>query len=297
MLFLFLAVLVTAANIAEAQSPFLISNEGQYLGDLVDNPYDPSSVSNPYGIYGSPYSPESVNNSYGQNGSENAINSPNNPFSNGRAPRVYSPDGDYLGRLSINNADSESVSNPYGTYGSSFNPNSINNPYGLYGSPYSQKSSTFLYGSPFFEKHDKNKEVGPSQKPNTYIVSHEGKQEVSTETLRQCEEMLQYYRNQTELLLGLREKAKARIKAKEQEKEERYEGMMIVKSAELAERIVYFNKEHLIKLYNDGHIAEIRTFDSPEVEVSELPEDERNNANRYINIRINNIKKILLSNF
>ena len=297
MLFLFVAVLVTAVNISEAQSPFLISNEGQYLGDLNDNPYDPTSVSNPYGLYGSPYSPDSVNNPYGRNGSEFSIDSPNNDYSIGKAPRIYSSDGDYLGRLSKNETDLDSVSNTYGLYGSPYSPLSINNPYGEYGSPYSQKSSTFIYGSPFFKEQDKIKEVKSPEKVNSYTFSHQENEDLSKETMTQFEESLQNYRKQTELLLELREKAKARILAKEQENKERNKSMMIVKSAELAERIIYYNKEHLIKLFNDGLIAEIRTFDCLEVEVSDLPEDERKNLNRYINIRINDIKKILLSNF
>lgn len=37
---------------------------GQYRGNLNNNPYDPNSVSNRYGPYGSPYSPSSINNPY-----------------------------------------------------------------------------------------------------------------------------------------------------------------------------------------------------------------------------------------
>jgi hypothetical protein len=38
----------------------------KYLGDLDKNPYNPNSVSNPYGRYGSEYSTDSINNKYGQ---------------------------------------------------------------------------------------------------------------------------------------------------------------------------------------------------------------------------------------
>ena len=38
--------------------------DGKYKGNLNDNPYDPNSVSNPYGRYGSQYSPDSINNPY-----------------------------------------------------------------------------------------------------------------------------------------------------------------------------------------------------------------------------------------
>lgn len=53
------------------------------------------------------------------------------------SPRIYAPDGTYLGNLNRNQFDPNSVSNPYGQYGSKYSPNSINNPYGQYGSPYS----------------------------------------------------------------------------------------------------------------------------------------------------------------
>lgn len=47
-------------------SPQIYSQNGRYLGNLNSNPYDPNSVSNPYGRYGSPYSQQSPNNPYGQ---------------------------------------------------------------------------------------------------------------------------------------------------------------------------------------------------------------------------------------
>ena len=57
-----------------------------------------------------------------------------------QSPRLYAPDGTFLGNLNSNQFDPNSVSNPYGPYGSKFSPNSINNPYGPYGSPYSPNS-------------------------------------------------------------------------------------------------------------------------------------------------------------
>ena len=48
---------------------------------------------------------------------------------------------DYLGNLSSNPYNPNSIANPYGA-GSPYNPNSITNPYGPYGSPYSPKSAT-----------------------------------------------------------------------------------------------------------------------------------------------------------
>jgi hypothetical protein len=57
-----------------------------------------------------------------------------------QSPRLYAPDGTYLGNLNTNRFDPNSVSNPYGQYGSPYSPNSINNPYGQYGNPYSPNS-------------------------------------------------------------------------------------------------------------------------------------------------------------
>jgi len=63
------------------------------------------------------------------------------------APRIYSNDGKgvYLGKLSANPYDQDSISNPYGKYGSQYSQYSVNNPYGTYGSPYSMYSATNPY--------------------------------------------------------------------------------------------------------------------------------------------------------
>jgi hypothetical protein len=59
-----------------------------------------------------------------------------NPYGNdSNSVRLYSSGGKYLGNLNDNRYDSNSVSNPYGRYGSQYSSDSINNPYG-YGSPY-----------------------------------------------------------------------------------------------------------------------------------------------------------------
>lgn len=47
-------------------------------------------------------------------------------------PRLYSGNR-YLGELSADRYAPNSVSNPYGRYGSRYSPDSINNPYGPYG--------------------------------------------------------------------------------------------------------------------------------------------------------------------
>ncbi len=63
------------------------------------------------------------------------------------APSIYANDGTgkYLGKLSANRYDAESISNPYGEYGSRYATDSVNNPYGRYGSRYSPYSATNPY--------------------------------------------------------------------------------------------------------------------------------------------------------
>ena len=53
---------------------------GKYLGNYNANKYDPNSVANPYGRYGSRYNPESINNEYGVYGSPYSPYSINNPY-------------------------------------------------------------------------------------------------------------------------------------------------------------------------------------------------------------------------
>lgn len=111
--------------------PFLRSRSSAF-----SNPYDPNSLSNPYGA-GSPYKHDGLLNSYSQYGSPYSNKSWNNEYAT-NAPKLYNADGKYLGRLSANRYDPESTSNPYGKYGSEFSPDSINNPYGE-GSRFSKK--------------------------------------------------------------------------------------------------------------------------------------------------------------
>lgn len=63
-----------------------------------------------------------------------------------QSPQIYAPDGTYLGNLNTNRFDPNSVSNPFGQYGSRFSPNSINNPFGQYGSQFSPNSVHNPYG-------------------------------------------------------------------------------------------------------------------------------------------------------
>lgn len=84
-----LVLLLAAAAVAwpisaSAQAPIIVSPDGTYLGTLSSNRYDPDSVSNPYGRYGSRYSPESINNPYGQYGSRYSPDSASNPYATSR---------------------------------------------------------------------------------------------------------------------------------------------------------------------------------------------------------------------
>jgi len=54
--------------------------DGTYLGRLNANKYDPESVANPHGQYGSPYSVTSIRNPYYVYGSPYSALSPNNPY-------------------------------------------------------------------------------------------------------------------------------------------------------------------------------------------------------------------------
>jgi len=55
--------------------------------------------------------------------------------------------GKYLGTLSNNPYDQDSVNNPYGRYGSQYSNDSINNPFGQYGSQYSNDSPNNPYAN------------------------------------------------------------------------------------------------------------------------------------------------------
>ena len=62
--------------------PKLYDSQGNYHGSLNGNQFDPNSISNPYGRYGSQYSSESLNNRYGA-GSQYRHDSPNKRYGTG----------------------------------------------------------------------------------------------------------------------------------------------------------------------------------------------------------------------
>jgi hypothetical protein len=65
-----------------SNSPQLFNSQGQFRGNLNSNQFDPNSVANPFGQYGSRFSPDSINNPYGA-GSRYNQDSPNNPYGSG----------------------------------------------------------------------------------------------------------------------------------------------------------------------------------------------------------------------
>ena len=60
---------------------------------------------------------------------------------------IVANDGQFLGKLSLNIYDIESIMNPYGIYGSIYSATSIHNQYSIYGSPYSSLSPFNPYTS------------------------------------------------------------------------------------------------------------------------------------------------------
>lgn len=58
----------------------IYAEDGTYLGKLNANRYDPESVANPYGRYGSRYSSTSINNPYSPYGSRYSSQSATNPY-------------------------------------------------------------------------------------------------------------------------------------------------------------------------------------------------------------------------
>ena len=79
------------AGLVEAQAPILIDpTTGQYLGNLSANKFDPNSVNNKFGQFGSPFSPTSINNRFNQWGSPYSPSSVRNPYAPVTQP-VYQP--------------------------------------------------------------------------------------------------------------------------------------------------------------------------------------------------------------
>jgi hypothetical protein len=63
-------------------NPQLYKSQGQFIGTINTNKYDPNSIANPYGVYGDKYSPTSINNPYGA-GNPYSPDSPTNTYGMG----------------------------------------------------------------------------------------------------------------------------------------------------------------------------------------------------------------------
>lgn len=77
---LILVLALSSINQLPANPPIVVGQDGEYLGVLSANPYEPESITNPYGLYGSQYSPVSVEDRFGLYGS---------PYSNESLNNVY----------------------------------------------------------------------------------------------------------------------------------------------------------------------------------------------------------------
>lgn len=83
-------VMFLFVTIAQAGPPILVDPQtGKYLGNLSSNQFDPNSVNNPFGRYGSEFSPDSINNQFGEYGSQFSPNSINNQFATGAPVIVH----------------------------------------------------------------------------------------------------------------------------------------------------------------------------------------------------------------
>lgn len=79
---------VGALNPYTTRGGRIVAHDGTYLGRLNANRYDPESVANPYGQYGSRYSSKSINNPYSVYGSRYSNQSARNPYAT-EPPRVH----------------------------------------------------------------------------------------------------------------------------------------------------------------------------------------------------------------
>jgi len=79
----------------------IIASDGTFLGTLSTNQYDPNSIYNKYGKYGSHYNTTCIFNIYSNYGSDYSNQSQFNIYAN-NAPGLYDRQGNFYGTLSIN---------------------------------------------------------------------------------------------------------------------------------------------------------------------------------------------------
>jgi hypothetical protein len=96
-------------RIAKRES-FLVANDGQFLGILSLNKFNPESISNDFGLYGSRFSTTSIKNQFSTYGSPYSSLSPYNSYTS--TPPIIYLKGNKVGVLSVNPFLYGSV-NPY----------------------------------------------------------------------------------------------------------------------------------------------------------------------------------------
>lgn len=82
---------------------------------------------------------------------------------------LYSYNNKFLGILSLNKYDKDSLANKYGTYGSQYSSDSIFNKYGTYGSQYNSLSPFNKYSNQYAILKDKNGKEIARVSDNDYI--------------------------------------------------------------------------------------------------------------------------------
>lgn len=99
------SLLLASTTGAHAQTAKLMifggPEHGVYLGCLNCSQYDPDSVYNEHGSYGSSYSLNSIFNAYGEYGSRYSNESACNPYASD-PPVIVDPYGRFYGRLTLN---------------------------------------------------------------------------------------------------------------------------------------------------------------------------------------------------
>lgn len=93
----FIALLILCLSVPVLAQVQLYARDGTYLGNVTTNPYDPNSINNPYGRYGSEYSRDSIHNQFGVYGSPYSSQSPNSMYyqeGSGLYPPPFGPDDD-----------------------------------------------------------------------------------------------------------------------------------------------------------------------------------------------------------
>ena len=88
--------------IQELEGAAIVAANGQFLGVITTNSYDPKSILNEYGDYGSEYSEHSIFNEYGEYGGEYGEYSPFNEFTY-TPPKIYTKDHKWA-YLTVNRA-------------------------------------------------------------------------------------------------------------------------------------------------------------------------------------------------